>query len=155
APLQGQTENLVEKGNQQPGLTGLFTVFNVKSPQVYVDVNRSECLSQGVDLNDVFDTMRVYLGSRYVNDFNRFGRPWQVVGQADQKYRRDVKDVRKLMVRNAQGKMVPLGAIATVKEINAPMVLTRYNMYPAAAIQGNTTQGTSTGDMIDIVQQLS
>jgi multidrug efflux pump len=153
--LQGQTDNMVEKAKQQPGLTGVFSVFRANSPQLYADVNRAECLTQGVELNDVFDTMRVYLGSRYVNDFNRFGRTWQVVIQADARFRNDLDDVKRLKVRNNKGAMVPLGALATVKEVTGPLVLTRYNMYPAAAIQGSAASGVSTGDSIAIMQQLA
>jgi multidrug efflux pump len=153
--LQGQTENMVEKAKQQPGLTGVISVFHADTPQLFADVNRAECLTQGVELTDVFDTMRVYLGSRYVNDFNRFGRTWQVVIQADARFRNDLDDVKRLKVRNNKGAMVPLGSLATIKEVTGPQVLTRYNMYPAASINGNAASGVSTGDAIAIMQQLA
>jgi len=143
--LQRQTDNLVKQGNQAAGLAGLFTVYKADSPQLFVDVNRDACLSQGVILSDVFATLQAYLGSRYVNDFNRFGRTWQVVVQADSRFRDEVEDVQRLMVRNSQGQMVPLGALAAVKPISGPLVLNRYNMYPAAAINGNVAAGFSTG----------
>ena len=145
AALQAQTDNLVKQGNQAGGLSGLFTVYKADSPQLFVDVNRDACLSQGVNLGDVFATLQAYLGSRYVNDFNRFGRTWQVVVQADSRFRDEIDDVQRLMVRNSQGQMVPLGALAAVKPISGPLVLTRYNMYPAAAINGNVAPGFSTG----------
>ncbi|QDU29764.1 Efflux pump membrane transporter BepG [Anatilimnocola aggregata] len=143
--LQKETDNLVKLGNATPGLTGLFTVYKANSPQLFVDVNRDACLTQGVNLNDVFGTLQAYLGSRYVNDFNRFGRTWQVVVQADAKFRDEVEDVKKLMVRNAKGQMVPMGTLASVEPISNPLVLTRYNMYPAAAIQGTVAPGFSSG----------
>ena len=143
--LQTQTDNLVKQGNKQPVLAGLFTVYKADSPQLFVDVNRDACLSQGVNLGDVFATLQAYLGSRYVNDFNRFGRTWQVVVQADSRFRDEIEDVQRLMVRNSQGQMVPLGALAAVKPISGPLVLNRYNMYPAAAINGNVAPGYSTG----------
>ena len=143
--LQTQTDNLVKQGNKEPGLTGLFTVYKADSPQLFVNVNRDACLSQGVNLDDVFATLQAYLGSRYVNDFNRFGRTWQVVVQADSRFRDEIEDVQRLMVRNNQGQMVPLGAVAAVEPISGPLVLNRYNMYPAAAINGNVAPGYSTG----------
>ena len=152
--LQKQTDNIVEKANKNPKLTGLFTVYKANSPQLFVDVDRQECLSQGVQLGDVFSTLQAYLGSRYVNDFNRFGRTWQVVVQADSQYRNDINDVKRLGVRNSQGRMVPMGTLASVRETSSPLVLTRYNMYPAAAIQGNVANGISTGQGIEVVEAL-
>ncbi|HEY2414129.1 MAG TPA: multidrug efflux RND transporter permease subunit [Pirellulaceae bacterium] len=143
--LQEQTDNLVKQANKETGLQGLFTVFKANSPQLFVDVNRDACLSQRVNLGDVFATLQAYLGSRYVNDFNRFGRTWQVVVQADSKFRDEIEDVQRLTVRNATGQMVPLGALASVQPISGPLVLNRYNMYPAAAIQGSVAPGYSTG----------
>ena len=158
--LQKQTDNIVEQGNavkdenKNPKLTGLFTVYKANSPQLFVDVNRQECLTQGVQLGDVFSTLQAYLESRYVNDFNRFGRTWQVVVQADSQFRNDIDDVKRLGVRNSQGRMVPLGTLASLREVSSPLVLTRYNMYPAAAIQGNVANGVSTGQGIEIIESL-
>src|SRR5262249_23076676 len=106
-------------------------------------------------LQDVFTTLQVYLGSLYVNDFNLFGRTWQVVVQAEGRFRSEVEDVRRLKVRNNRGGMVPLGSLAEVKPITGPLILTRYNMYPAAAINGNTAPGVSSGEAIDVVGQLA
>jgi hydrophobe/amphiphile efflux-1 (HAE1) family protein len=153
--LQEHTDNLVKLGKEQPGLTGLFTVYKANSPQLFVDVNRDECLTQGVNLNDLFGTLQAYLGSRYVNDFNRFGRTWQVVVQADSKFRDEITDVSKLMVRNNRGQMVPLGTLVAIRPIANPLVLTRYNMYPAAAINGNVAQGYSTGQANAAFEQLA
>ena len=157
--LQAQTDNIIDKSRpikkkigetlvdvpREPSLQGLFTVFKANSPQLFADVDRDACSMQGVNLGDVFGTMQAYLGSRYVNDFNKFGRTWQVIVQADSRFRNDIEDVRKLRVRSSHGAMVPLGTVATVRQISGPLVLTRYNMYPAAAIQGNTSTGFSTG----------
>ena len=153
--LQGQTDNLITEANQQPIVNGLFTVFNANSPQLFIDIDRAACMTQGINLADAFGTLQGYLGSRYVNDFNRFGRTWQVVVQADAKYRDEIEDVRKLRVRNATGGMVPLGSVATVTRISGPLVFTRYNMYPAAAIQGNTSAGYSSGQGIDLMESLA
>ena len=152
--LQAQTEALIKAGNEQSELTGLFTVYNANSPQLFVDVDRDACLTQGVELSDVFSTLQYYLGSRYINDFNRFGRTWQVVVQADAQFRDEIEDVRKLTVRNQHGGIVPLGALCKVDRIGGPLVLTRYNMYPAAAINGNAKPGVSTGDAIGKMESL-
>ena len=153
--LQRQTDNLVAKGNETTGLVGLFTVYKVDSPQLYVDVDRKACLQQGISLGELFDALQSYLGSRYVNDFNRFGHTWQVIVQADTKFRDQIEDVRKLRVRNSAGDMVPLGTLASVSPVGGPLVLTRYNMYPAAAINGNTAPGFSTGQAIGAFEGLA
>ena len=153
--LQQETDNLVAKANKTPGLTGLFTVYKANSPQLFADINREECIKQGVELGDVFSTLQAYLGSRYVNDFNRFGRTWQVIVQADAHFRNEVKDVKRLTVRNRRGLMVPIGSLCTVREISSPLVLSRYNMYPAAAINGAVAQGFSTGQAIEAFEALA
>ena len=160
--LQEQTDNIVDQANsivdkikKNPALSGLFTVYKANSPQLFVDIDRRACLTQGIQLNDVFGTLQAYLGSRYVNNFNRFGRTWQVVVQADSKFRDEIQDVGRLRVRNRLGEMVPIAAIASVREISSPLVLTRYNMYPAAAINGNVSTGFSTGQAIEQIEALT
>jgi multidrug efflux pump len=160
--LQAQVDNLVKKGNslRRPGrpaplLVGLSSVFRANAPQLYVDLNRAQCMTTDVPLADAFNTLRVYLGSLYVNDFNRFGRTWQVVVQADAEFRNQMEDVKLLRVRNRRGAMVPIGALADVREVNGPFILTRYNMYPAAAITGNAGPGVSSGQAIDLMQDLA
>ena len=158
----GPTKAAAKKGGsppQMPGgpplLVGLFSIFRANAPQLYVDLNRSQCMTMDVPLADAFDTLQIYLGSLYVNDFNRFGRTWQVVAQADAPFRDKVKDVKQLRVRNRQGAMVPIGALADVREVNGPFILTRYNMYPSAAINGNAGPGVSSGQAIDLMQDLA
>jgi multidrug efflux pump subunit AcrB len=166
--LQDETASLIAKANPQPvknaagdsvmqktGVQGLFTIFRVDSPQLYVDVNRDQVAASGVPLGDVFTTLQVYLGSQYVNDFNRFGRTWQVIAQAEGQYRNQVEDVKTLKVRNNQGKMVPLGTLCDIQEREGPILLTRYNMYPAASVTGNTAPGISSGQGIDIMERLA
>jgi multidrug efflux pump len=135
--LQDQTDALVREAGQLPELRGLLSVFNVNAPQLFVDVNRDACLSLGVSMGEVFGTLQGFLGSRYVNDFSLFGRTWQVVVQADQEFRDRIDDVLKLHVRNRDGQMIPLGSVAAVRRIGGPLMVTRYNMYPAAAITAN------------------
>ncbi|HEV3165650.1 MAG TPA: efflux RND transporter permease subunit, partial [Isosphaeraceae bacterium] len=153
--LQGQTENLTERAGHQAGLVGMTSVFRANVPQLFVDVNRTECMSKQVSPKDLFDTLQIYLGSLYVNDFNRFGRTWQVIVQADSRFRNGLEDIKRLKVRNTQGQMVPIGSLATIRERNGPLILTRYNMYTAAPINGSAAPGTSSGEAISMMEQMS
>ncbi len=132
----------------------LFSIFRANTPQLFVDINREQCQTMGVNPNDVFNTLQIYLGSLYVNDFNRFGRTWQVIVQAEGDFRDNPEKIRQLKVRNATGGMVPLGAVVEVKAITGPINIGRYNMYPAAAILGGTKPGVSTGQGIDEMEAL-
>src|SRR5206468_3625109 len=122
--LQARADNLAAQGNQQPGLVGLFNGFRARTPQLYVNIDRTKAKTMGVPLTDVFDALQAYLGSYYVNDFNRFGRTWQVNVQADARFRVDADTVRQLKVRNGDGDMVPLGAVAEVREATGPVQIT-------------------------------
>jgi multidrug efflux pump subunit AcrB len=153
--LQARADNLVAQGNQQPGLVGLFNGFRARTPQLYVDVDRTKVRTMGVALTDVFEALQAYLGSYYVNDFNRFGRTWQVNIQADAPFRASAETVKQLKVRNADGDMVPLGAVARVRDSAGPVQITRYNMFPAAAITGAALPGVSTGDVLRSMEALA
>ncbi len=153
--LQTRADELADKGNQQPGLVGLFNSFRASTPQLYVDIDREKVKSMGVPLTDVFDALQAYLGSYYVNDFNRFGRTWQVNVQADAPFRTDAETIRQLKVRNADGDMVPLGGLAEVRDSAGPVQVTRYNMFPAAAITGTPLPGTSMGDALTMMERLA
>ncbi|MEO6808741.1 MAG: efflux RND transporter permease subunit, partial [Isosphaeraceae bacterium] len=153
--LQGQTENLVDNAMEQPSLVGMSSVFRANVPQLFVNVNRTECMTKQVAIRDLFNALQVYLGSLYINDFNRFGRSWQVIVQADSRFRNNVENVKQLKVRNAQGLMVPIGALATVEDVNGPQVITRYNMYAAAPINGAAAPGVSSGEAIKLMERLA
>lgn len=153
--LQEQADQLAEKGNELPGLVGLFNSFRANTPQLYVDIDRVKCKSMGVDLSSVFNTLQVFLGGYYVNDFNRFGRTWQVKVQADAPFRLSPETVRQLKVRNLRGELVPLGAVAEVRDSSGPVMLTRYNMYPAAAVNGASLPGLSSGMVIQMMEELA
>ena len=153
--LQAQAESLVDKGSQQPGLVGLFNGFRARTPQLYVDIDRTKVKSMGVELNDVFATLQAFLGSYYVNDFNRFGRTWQVNVQADAPFRADRETVGQLKVRNNDGDMVPLGSVADVQDSAGPFQITRYNMFPAAAVNGAFLPGVSTGQVLATMEKLA
>ena len=153
--LQGQAENFIEKANQQKQVTGLFTVFKANAPQGYLDIDRAACLAHGVEVRDVSDVLQATMGARYVNDFNQFGRTWQVNVQAEQRYRNELEDVKRLKVRNRHGGMTPLGSLLKARPVTGPLVITRYNMYPAAPVNGNVTPGTSTGDAMSVLERLA
>jgi multidrug efflux pump len=153
--LEGQADNLAEKGNQLPGLVGLFNGFRARTPQLFLDIDRVKCKNMGVALSDVFDTLQVFLGGYYVNDINRFGRTWQVNVQADAPFRVSAEMVRQLKVRNRQGEMVPLGTVLDVQDREGPVLINRYNMYLAAAINGGALPGTSTGQVIERMEALA
>jgi len=153
--LQGQSENLAEKGSKLPGIAGLFSSFRANAPQLYIDIDRTKCKTMNVSLNDVFNTLQVYLGGYYVNDFNRFGRTWQVNLQADAPFRLKAEDVRQLKTRNAAGEMLPLGTVATIEDIGGPTMVTRYNMHTAAALNGAALPGVSSGTVISRIAGLA
>jgi multidrug efflux pump len=153
--LQAQADTLVAKGNQQPGLVGLFNGFRARTPQLYVDIDRVKVKTMGVELTAVFDALQAYLGSSYVNDFNRFGRTWQVNVQADAPFRVDAQTVKQLKVRNTAGDVVPLGAVIDVRDSTGPVTITRYNMFPAATINGASRPEVSTGDVLATMEQLA
>ncbi|MCI0465184.1 MAG: efflux RND transporter permease subunit [Gemmataceae bacterium] len=153
--LQNQTDNLIYQSSQQPGLMRLFTAFRANVPQLHVQPNARACEARGVRISDVQDTLRIYQGSLYVNEFNRFGRTWQVVVQSDAPFRTNAEQVSRLKVRTSTGAMVPLGSLAEVRETNGPLVLTRYNMYPAATINGSAAPGMSSRQAIDVMQRLA
>ena len=153
--LQARADDLAAQGNRQPGLVGLFNGFRAGTPQLYADIDRTKVRTMGVALTDVFDALQAYVGSYYVNDFNRFGRTWQVNVQADAPFRVDAETIRQLKVRNADGDMVPLGAVIDVRESAGPVTITRYNMLPAATITGSWQPSVSTGDVLRTMERLS
>jgi multidrug efflux pump len=153
--LQRETDRLTEAGKNQPGLVGMASIFRANVPQLYIDIDRNEARQKQVPLKAVTDALEVYQGSLYVNDFNRFGRTWQVIVQAEAPYRMNPESLSQLQVRNAKGQMVPLGSLSSVRERNGPLIITRYNMYPAAFINGSAAPGTSSGQAITLMEQLA
>ena len=136
------------KATESGQVAGLMTSLDVNAPQLDVAIDRTQAKSQGVRLADVFESLQVYLGSLYVNDFNRFGRTYQVIAQADARFRAAADDIHQLKVRNARGEMVPLGSVLTVKETFGPDRVLRYNAYPSADINGGPAPGVSSGQAI-------
>ena len=153
--LYKQTQNLIAKGNADPALHGLFSSYQVNVPQVDADVDREKAKSQGVALQDLFDTMQIYLGSLYVNDFNLFGRTYQVNAQAEPRFRLQAEDIARLKTRNAAGDMIPLGSFVTVKQSSGPDRVMHYNSYPTAEINGGPALGYSSGQAQAAIERLA
>jgi multidrug efflux pump len=153
--LYKQTQNLIAAGRKDPALAGLFSSFQVNVPQVDVDVDREKAKAEGVDLGDAYQTMQAYLGSLYVNDFNRFGRTYQVNLSAEPSFRRDLQDISQLKTRNDRGDMVPLGSFVTVKRGAGPDRVMHYNGYPTAEINGGPALGYSSGQAQKAMEKLA
>ncbi|HEV8410011.1 MAG TPA: multidrug efflux RND transporter permease subunit [Gemmatimonadaceae bacterium] len=153
--LYAATQGLIGKAYQTPGLTGLFSSFTVNTPQLDADVDRVKAKAQGVPLQNVFETMQINLGSLYVNDFNRFGRTYQVIAQADAQFRQRPEDILRLKTRNSAGQLVPLGSLVKVNETYGPDRVMRYNGYPAAEINGAPAPGFSSGQAEAAMEKLA
>ncbi|MCG7599872.1 efflux RND transporter permease subunit [Halomonas sp. McH1-25] len=143
--LYAQTQNIIAKSRQVPELAGVFSSFTVNVPQIDADVDREKAKTHGVSVDDIFETMQVYLGSLYVNDFNRFGRTYQVIAQADQAYRLEPEQIGQLKLRNAAGEMVPLATFVNVQHSSGPDRVMHYNGFPTAEINGAAAPGYSSG----------
>src|SRR5450432_569138 len=143
--LYQNLQNVIGKSYATPGLAGTFSGFTVNVPQLDADIDREKAKTEGIPLDNLFETMQIYLGSLYVNDFNRFGRTYEVVAQADSQFRAHPEDITRLKTRNDRGEMVPLGAVVKVTESHGPDRVMRYNGYPAAEINGAPAPGYSSG----------
>ncbi|RAP57093.1 efflux RND transporter permease subunit [Oleiagrimonas sp. MCCC 1A03011] len=153
--LYKQTQNLIAKSRKDPALAGLFSSFQVSVPQVDADVDREKAKAEGVSLTDAYQTMQAYLGSLYVNDFNRFGRTYPVNVSADPAFRHTPQDILGLKTRNAQGQMVPLGSFVTVHRGSGPDRVQHYNGYPTAEINGGPAPGFSSGQAQAAMEKLA
>jgi HAE1 family hydrophobic/amphiphilic exporter-1 len=153
--LEAATNELLARANQEPGLTSVFTLFNTRTPKVYADIDRVKAEMLGVPVQNVFETLNVYLGSSYVNDFNYLGRTYRVQVQADGEFRREVRDIANLKTRSTKGEMVPIGTVATFRDISGPYRVPHNNLYPAAELQGATLPGYSTGQAIEAMERLA
>ena len=147
--LQQVTEEIVRDGNARPHLHGVFSGYRADTPWLELRFDREQAEATGVPVANVINELQVLFGSLYVNDFNRFGRTWQVNVQADPKFRDDLTDPRRMAVKTRSGQMVTLGGFATVKEVTGPVMITRYNLYPAAAVTANPAPGVSSGQAIE------
>jgi multidrug efflux pump subunit AcrB len=152
--LQEATETIVEKANAQPALKQVFTTFSANSPQLYLEIDREAAKQAGVSLHDINDTLNANMGSVYVNQFNRFGRIWQVNVQAEGDFRTDVDNLRLLQVRNRNGKSVSLGSMLRVRYDSGPVFVMRYNNMTSSAVNGATSPGYSSGQALALMDQL-
>ena len=153
--LNVMLEEILQDGEAQSGMTGLNSTFRIDVPQLFAEVDRTKAKTLGIPLDEVFGTLQTYLGSAYVNDFNKFGRTWQVNVQADNKYRIKPEDIRRLEVRNDKGEMVPLGTLIDVEQTVGPQTILRYNLYPTASITGSAAPGFSSGQALNLMEQLA
>ncbi len=153
--LDATAARVVERGNETPGLQQMFTSAGADTPWLYLEIDRDKCRSLGVQVSDIFNALQVFLGSYYVNNFNEFGRTWQVNVQADTRFRGDAADILQYQVRNAQNQMVRLGTVMTVRDTSGPVVVMRYNMYSAAAITGNPADGTGSSQAMDLMRGIA
>jgi multidrug efflux pump subunit AcrB len=154
--IQEVADHVVEEGNRPDSdLQGLFTGYRAKTPWLFLDIDRTEAQTLGVSQLEVINALQVYLGSYYVNDFNRFGRTWEVNVQGDVGFRMDQQDINWIKIRNAMGKMVPLASVAHMRPVNGPVMVSRYNLYPAALVNGNPRPGVSSGQAIEQMKRLT
>ncbi|HKR07614.1 MAG TPA: multidrug efflux RND transporter permease subunit [Gemmatimonadaceae bacterium] len=153
--LYSMTQQLVGRTYQTPKLGGQFSSFQINVPQLFADVDRDKAKQLGIRLNDLFSTLQIYLGSQYVNDFNKFGRTYQVIAQADAPYRSTAENIAQLKVRNIRGEMVPLGSVLTVRQSFGPDQVVHYNGYPAADISGSAAPGVSAGSAVQTMENLA
>src|SRR5271156_4529603 len=155
AALREAAAAVMARANGTPGLEHVFTLFETSTPQVYLDIDRTKAQLLGVNVQDVFNALQIYIGSSYVNDFNLFGRTFRVTAQARDEDRQNIADVLKIRVRNANGDTVPLGSFTTVTDIAGPYRVPRYNLFPAAEIDGAAAPGYSQGQAIAIMDKLA
>ncbi|MCL4207718.1 MAG: multidrug efflux RND transporter permease subunit [Pirellulaceae bacterium] len=153
--LESAAQEMVAIGSSQAGLRNLNSTFSARVPQLFIEVDRTKATNLNVPLSSIFGTLQSCLGSAYVNDFNRFGRTYQVRVQADSQYRTQAEDIQRLYVRNDDGAMVPLGTLVTVHPTCGAQVITRYNQYPSAQINGEAAPGFSSGDALTLMEQMA
>ena len=151
--LESTTWSLVMAANQTPGLTRVFSTFDTSTPQYYLDIDRTKAEMLDVPVEEIFRALQILLGSTYVNDFNMLGKTYRVIAQADASFRLEPDDILQLRVRNTDNSMVPLGNFVNIKYMQGPDRLVRYNLYPAAEIQGSSASGTSSRQALNIMEQ--
>jgi HAE1 family hydrophobic/amphiphilic exporter-1 len=155
AELSRVAQELIQTANQHPQIRNTFTTFQTNTPQLFVDVDRDKAQMLKVPLGNVFEAMRVYMGSAYVNDFNMFGRTYRVTAQADGQFRNDPTDIAQIRVRSTEGAMVPLGSLVSFKSQIGPERLPRYNLFPTVEINGQGNAGVSSGQALDIMHEIA
>lgn len=153
--LEQAAGGVIGAAQKEPGLANVFTLYNTATPRIYADIDRAKADMLGVPSSRVFEALQVYLGSAYVNDFNLLGRTFRVTAQADAPYRDDPADIAQLKTRSNSGGMVPIGAVATFENRTGPYRVTRYNLFPAVEIDGESAKGYSTGQSIGSMEVIA
>lgn len=153
--LEQATWALAIAANQAPETTGMFTLFETNTPRIYLDIDRERAQGLDVPLENIYEALRVYLGSVYVNDFSFLGRSFRITAQGDESFRRTPDDVLKLRARSNDGHLVPIGSFASVSDKAGPSRIPRFNAYPAAALSGNAAPGYSSGEAIAKMEELA
>jgi HAE1 family hydrophobic/amphiphilic exporter-1 len=153
--LQQWARQIIQDGSAQSGLVGLYTLFRADVPQIFIDVDRTKAKTLDIPLNDVFGTLQAFLGSAYVNDFNKFGRTYQVKVQAEPQFRVQAQDINQLEVRTNKGEMVPIGTLVNVEDALGPQVVFRFNLYPAATIGGRPAPGFSSSQALTLMEKMA
>jgi hydrophobe/amphiphile efflux-1 (HAE1) family protein len=155
AALQSAVNAMMAKAAQSPVVRQVFSLFETSTPELYLDIDRVKAQMLGINIPDVFSALQAYLGSIYVNDFNILGRTFRVTAQADSAFRMKAKDALNIRVRNSNGDAVPLGSFTTIRDVSGPSRVPRYNLYPAAELDGSAAPGYSQGQAIDTMQKLA
>lgn len=154
AALEQVTSDLIDEARANPKLKNLNTQFRSSTPMKFVDVDREKAQDMGVEMDEIFTALQVFLGSKYVNDLTFLGRNFQVKVQADSIFRSEVQNLNRIHVRNTRGEMVPLGSICKIKDMTGPLTVPRYNMFPAAAVTGEAAEGYSSGEALLEMERL-
>ena len=151
----GYAHQIIQKANQDPRLSRVFTTYNASYPMYYLDIDRKKANALGVNVADIFATLQTYLGAFYINDFSKFGKVFRVFVQADKAFRSDKSDIKKLYVKSTTGAMVPVSALVDVKEITGPQNLTHYNLYRSIQINGSAAPGHSSGEAMQAMEEIA
>jgi len=152
--LNQHLQTFLEAARKRPELTGVASQFTAAVPQLYADVDRDKALKQGIAIGDVYQTMQAFLGGVYVNQFNRFGRQWRVFLQAEGNERNSPSDIAQFYVRNNDGAMVPLSALESTTPAFGPQYTNRFNVYRAVQVTGAAAPGYSSGQALDVLEQV-
>jgi HAE1 family hydrophobic/amphiphilic exporter-1 len=155
ATMASIVRGLVAAANQDPRLANVFSTFGASAPSIYLDIDRGKAQALGLDISDIFTTLQATLGGYFINNFNLFGRTWQVNLQAEAEDRRDTSALWSIFIRNAQGTMVPLQSIAKVRTITGPQVISRYNNYTSVTINGSPAPGVASGTALAAMSEVS
>jgi HAE1 family hydrophobic/amphiphilic exporter-1 len=153
--LQLMAEEIAYDANRQSGLAGVYTTFRANVPQIFAEIDRTKVKTLNIPLSEVFNTLQANLGSAYTNDFNKFGRTYQVKVQAAADFRSHTDDILMLDVRNTDGAMIPLSTVLATREVLGPQIINRYNLYPSAPISGNAAPGYSSGEALKLMEQIA